>query len=47
MLFRDFPGLGGGVSLDSIVSPPEADTTAEALFSRAVYLPNIQTSVGC
>ena len=39
-----FQGGGGGY-LDLTVFPPKAETTAEALFNKAVYLPDIKTSV--
>ena len=38
---------GGGSSLDWTISPPKVETTAEALSNKAVYLPDIKTSVCC
>lgn len=38
---------GGGGSLDWTISPPKVEMTAEALFNKVVYLPDIKTSVCC
>lgn len=46
MLFRGFPGRGWGF-LGLAISPPKVEMTAEALFNKAVYLPDIKTSVCC